>query len=119
QQCRNPNAFWSGGQECLAQKVGTVGELAHSSPSYPRKRVSRWGGGCHARWIPAFAGMTSGRSLDFCAKPVRGNSNKWSPRGGLQLRDKSCAQRFRGSSLLSLQPSPALLPRRRDKRTSD
>ena len=48
-----------------------MGDLAHSSPPYPRKRVSRWGGGRPAPWISAFAGMTSGSSLDFLSKARR------------------------------------------------
>jgi hypothetical protein len=31
-------------------------------------RVSRWGGAIRAPWIPAFAGIPSGRSLDFVGK---------------------------------------------------
>ena len=48
-----------------AQEVAAVGELAGSTPSYPRKRVSRWGGSIRGPWIPASAGMTGGGSLEF------------------------------------------------------
>jgi hypothetical protein len=34
-------------------------EIERFRPSYPRKRVSRGGGGGANAWIPAFAGMTS------------------------------------------------------------
>jgi hypothetical protein len=43
----------------FAPKVAAVGELAGSTPSYPRKRVSRWGGDLPAPWIPA------SESVDF------------------------------------------------------
>ena len=58
----------------LCTKASAVGDLVPSSPSYPRKRVSTWGGGVPAPWIPAFAGMTSGSSLDFLCKTHRGTA---------------------------------------------
>jgi hypothetical protein len=52
----------------FAQKVGVVGTGVSSTTSYPRTRVSRWGGVAPARWIPAFAGMTSGERPEFTCK---------------------------------------------------
>ena len=61
----------------FAQKVGAVGDGTCVSLSYPRKRVSRWGGGFPARWIPAFAGMTSGGRLELlCKAPGRRESKR-------------------------------------------
>src|SRR5207249_11999005 len=61
----------------FAQKVGAVGNGTYVSLSYPRKRVSRWGGGFPARWIPAFAGMTSGGRLELlCKAPGRRGSKR-------------------------------------------